>query len=185
MKTTIKIGTLLIAFTLLIAACKKKEDEPEPEPAAALAPAPQMNGSMTAMLNGASWTSIKNSASLVVDNDQDLSALAINGETSGDMFVMGIDFPTSNTTFATGNYDFGGANDQALLLYATKTSGGTTTQHFPKSGNINITSVDHTNKKISGTFDFILAKSGAKTKADSIFITNGVFTNITYVIGTK
>ncbi|HOZ87865.1 MAG TPA: hypothetical protein PL029_08910, partial [Bacteroidia bacterium] len=63
MKITKTIALLLISIALF-SACKKKESDPEPEPT----PAPVINGSMTATLNGNSWTSIKNSAEFLIDD---------------------------------------------------------------------------------------------------------------------
>jgi hypothetical protein len=176
MKITKTIALLLVSIALF-SACKKKESDPEPEPT----PAPTINGSMTANLNGNSWTSIKNSAEFLIDDTDQISAISINGETSAEMFVWGIDFPTANPNIAVGNHDMGLTKDDAVMIYVKKTAnGGTLIEHSPDEGTINITAVDNVNKKISGTFTLLAHKIGSTAAADSIKITNGVFTNISF-----
>jgi hypothetical protein len=177
---TKKISLAIICF-FLFNACKKKAADPVP---VVNTPAPVvMNGSMTALLNGASWTSTKNTGQLVIDNTNNLSALVLNGETSANIFALGIDFPTASTNIAVDTHDFGLTKDDALISYSQKTAGGGfLSQHIPDEGTLNITAVDNVNKKISGTFSCIMHKSGSTLSADSIKITNGVFTNITYVV---
>jgi hypothetical protein len=174
----IKHTTVLIICISLLSACKKKSSS---DPATNSTPAPTINGSMTAVLNGNNWTSIKNSAEFLIDTTQGISGIAINGETSADLFVFGIDFPNTNTNISVNTHDFGLAKDDAVFLYTKKTSnGGTLIEHSPDEATINITSVDNSNKKISGTFTLKAHKIGSSAAADSINIKNGVFTNISF-----
>ncbi|MES2678337.1 MAG: DUF6252 family protein [Bacteroidota bacterium] len=176
MKIARTIALLLIAVTLFDSCNKKKDPEPEPAPVV-----PTINGSMTANLNGNSWTSVKNYAELLIDDTDQISAIAINGETADNMFVWGIDFPTADPNIAVGNHDMGLTRDDAVMIYVKKTAnGGTLIEHSPDEGTINITAVDNVNKKISGTFTLLAHKIGSTAAADSIKITNGVFTNISF-----
>lgn len=184
MKSIKKISLVLVCL-VLISSCKKKSSTPAENTTAVPTPTPTstVNGSMTAKLNGANWVSIRNTGALQIDTDNDISALVLNGETAGDIFALGIDFPTANLNVAIGNHDYGLTKDDAIMTYTKKTSGGgTLTQHFPDEGTFNITSVDNTNKKVSGTFSFKMHKVGSTASADSIIVTNGVFTNISYVV---
>ncbi len=177
-----KLISLALVVLISISSCKKKSSDPEPESAPAPV-APAMNGSMTAMLNGASWTSVKNSAELLIDDDQQISGFAINGETAGDMFVFAFDIPDANTNLLVDTHDQGLTKDDAVMLYVKKNAGGgTSIQHSPDEGTMNITSVDNTNKKASGTFTLKLHKIGSTASADSIKITNGIFTNLSFTV---
>jgi len=177
-KNIVNKKVLVIVLAVCFFACKKK-DTPPPT----VVTTPPLNGSMTAKLNGTNWVSIKNSGVLKIDKTNDISALVLNGETSSDIFALGIDFPTASTTLTVGDHDQNGAKDDVVFTYATKTAGGgTLSQHFVDTGNMNITSVDNVNKKVSGTFDFILYKGGSTAATDSIKITSGVFTDISYSI---
>lgn len=183
MKRTFNInkwsGILLVALVAL-SSCRKKQD-PEPEPVAVTPPAPTVNGSMTAVLNGNNWTSVKNSAELLIDDDMQISAFALNGETSADMFVFGFDIPNANPNLVIDTHDQGLAQDDAVMLYVKKRSGGgTLIEHSPDEGTLNITSVDNASKKVSGTFTLKAHKVGST--ADSIKIINGVFTNISFTV---
>ncbi len=178
MKLTRTIALLLISASLLTACKKKKDPEPDPTPTPTT---PAMNGSMTANLNGNSWTSIRNSAEMIIDDSQEISAIAINGETSADIFVFGIDFPTVN--IAVGPHDEGLSKDDAVMIYTKKTAnGGTLIEHFTDQGTLNITALDNVNNKISGTFTLKGHKVGSSASADSIKITNGVFTDISFTV---
>lgn len=183
MKSSVMSFFKNLAVLLLVVAlgfsCKKKSDpEPDPTPAA-----PTTNGSMTAQVNGNSWTSTRNTAELLIDDDQQISAFAINGETSADMFVFAFDIPNANTNLLVDTHDQGLTKDDALMLYVVKNSGGgTSIQHSPDEGTMNITAVDNTNKKVSGTFTLKSHKINSTASADSIKITNGVFTNLTFTI---
>jgi hypothetical protein len=173
----IKHTTVLLICILLLSACKKKSSS---DPATNSTPAPTINGSMTAVLNGNNWTSIKNSAGLVIDTAQEISALVLNGETSADIFAFGIDFPNTNANISVDTHDFGLTKDDGVFTYTKKIGNGTLTEHIPDEATINITSVDNTNKKISGTFTLKAHKVGSSAAADSIHIKNGVFTNISF-----
>lgn len=180
-----KVLVLASVVALGFSACKKKDETPAPVATTTTTtpPAATLNGSMTAKIDGADWTSIKNSGMVMTDQANSASALVLNGETATTFFALGIDFPTSSSTLIAGNHDQNGSKDDVVFTYATKTSGGgTVSQHIVDKGNFNITSVDNANKKVSGTFDFVLHKIGASTAADTMHITNGVFTGISYTI---
>jgi hypothetical protein len=181
MKTTthtIKIMTLVLALGV---SCKKKSSTTTP--ATPATPAPTTNGSMTAKLNNSSWTSTKNTAQLAIDKDNNMSGLIINGETANDYFVFGVDIAGVSENLQAGPHDVGGTQDDIVFVYTQKTQGGgTLTQHICDEGQMLITQVDYTNKKFSGTFSFKLHKIGSSNAADSLVITNGVFTNISYIV---
>src|SRR6218665_481759 len=184
-KTKFNITALLTLSLLVLVAvssCKKKKSDPEPEPAA-VTPAPQTNGTMTAVLNGNSWTSTRNSADLLIDDDQQISAFAINGETAADLFVFGFDIPNANPNLVIDMHDQGLTRDDAVMIYTKKKpNGGTIIEHNPDEGTLNITSVDNASKKVSGTFTLKAHKIGSTAAADSIIITNGVFTNVSFTV---
>jgi hypothetical protein len=176
-------GILALSLLVLVAvsSCKKKKSDPEPETTAT--PQPQTNGTMTAVLNGSNWTSVKNSAELLIDDDQQISAFALNGETSANLFVFGFDIPDANPNLLVDTHDEGLAKDDAVMVYAIKTSGGgTLIQHMIDEATFNITAVDNASKKASGTFTLKAHKIGSTASADSIKITNGVFTNVAFTV---
>jgi hypothetical protein len=177
--------TALLILPLLaliaVSSCKKKKD-PEPEETT-VTPQPQTNGTMTAVLNGNSWTSTRNSAELLIDDDQQISAFALNGETSANLFVFGFDIPNANTNLLVDTHDEGLTKDDAVMIYAKKTAGGgTLIEHSIDEATFNITAVDNANKKASGTFTLKAHKIGSTAAADSIKITNGVFTNVSFAV---
>jgi hypothetical protein len=51
-----------------------------------------------------------------------------------------------------------------------------TDNYLATTGTVTITSIDETNKKISGTFEF----TGKKNLTESVSITNGTFSNLGY-----
>jgi hypothetical protein len=45
-----------------------------------------------------------------------------------------------------------------------------------------ISSIDKVNKTVSGTFSFVSAKLNVQRSADTVRVTNGVFTDINFVV---
>jgi hypothetical protein len=190
MKRIIKYtSVILVAAALLVFSCKKKDETPAGNSTTTTAGSTtsgsttgggNTGGSMSVTKNGTAWSTTSVSAVLLVDDDNDMSAISINGFTSADIIILGIDFPTASTTLTNGNHNI---DDAGLIMYTQRTSGGgTLTEHVPDEGTVNITSVDNTNKKISGTFSCIMHKVGSSAPADSLKLTNGVFTNVSYII---
>ena len=50
------------------------------------------------------------------------------------------------------------------------------------SKNMTISSVDKVNKTVSGTFSFVSAKLNVQSSADTVRVTNDVFTDINFVV---
>lgn len=176
-------GILLPALLVMLcglSACNKNNNS---TPTTTTPPVSTSNGTITAVVNGASWTSIKNSAMLTIHQSQGISGCVINAESAADFIAVGIDIPTTSSLVTTGAHDFKGQNDDLLITYSLKnSSGGLTTQHFPKQAASTISSVDNVNKKVSGTFSFMNVKSNAQNSADTIRVTNGVFTDINFTV---
>lgn len=180
-----KVFLVIICFSLVLS-CKKKSstnNSNNSSTSTTTGNTPAISSSFTANKNGVAWSGTQNSATYIIDDDNQISAIAINGVTSSDLISMGIDFPNANENPSVGNPDLGLTNDDAVFVYSTKTSGGgTLTQHFPDEATINITAVDLANKRVSGNFTCKMHKVGSTAAADSIKFTNGVFTNIPYTV---
>ena len=122
-------------------------------------------GSMEAKVDGADFEA--NAPAAVISN--------------GNIVITGI--KTSNnerivlTAFGTtaGNYDFSPLNLNGGAVYTIEVD-TTTTNYIPLQGNFNISSINSSNNRMSGTFSFT-AFSGL---TDSVVITDGEFDNINY-----
>src|SRR4051812_34918307 len=111
--TIVKKISLLIICILFLSFCKKKKAE-EPAPAPAVNNTPTMNGSMTATLNGVGWTSTTNTGVLLIDMTNSISALVLNGETSANIFALGVDLPTASSNLIVDTHDIGLTKDDAV-----------------------------------------------------------------------
>lgn len=70
---------------------------------------------------------------------------------------------------------------QAEVIYKPSGSSSDTTKktYMGKTGNVTITANDTKNKLVSGTFNFVLVNT--KDANDQITVTNGKFTNLSYL----
>ncbi len=177
-KGTMRSILLLAAFSLCLSACNKDNSC---APLAASAPASVSNGTITAEVNGAAWRSVKNSAMLSMGRG--IYGFVINAESASELVAISIDIPTTDNFISTGSHAFKGQVDDLLITYSTRNkSGRLTTQHLPEQATLSISSVDKVNKKVSGTFSFVSAKSNAQSSADTVRVTNGVFTDLNFVV---
>lgn len=179
MKKVLKFGVYTMLSLLVISACKKKSNTNT----TSTSTSSSINGSITAVVQGANWTSIRNSASLIIDNTNGYSGIVINAETNADLMAIGIDIAGTSSLIATGAHDTNGPIDDLVITYSTKNSnGGLFTEHFPVTASLNITSVDNVNHKFSGNFNYVMHKVNSQTAADTLIVKNGVFTDIAFGI---
>lgn len=148
---------LFILFTTLIFSCKEKE---------AVTPI-VIQGSLTAEIDSINRNYSINMVNTTIDT----------GISDGIKFIVieGMDLG-SNTLFFyipsrdTGTYKLA-QGIESTIRYISKQG----VMYRGKSGTVRITKVDFINKKLSGTFNAKLLQTGS---TDTIYLTNGVFTDL-------
>lgn len=167
LKTAFTSGLLAASMLLMFTGCSKDDDNNAtntPTPAAA---------SMTAKVDGVAWSSLSNKvAASIISNVTNLTGVA------SDSTVLTISIQDAVSVGDTIDLGPGSGNAGAFLLTPNGTANGWSSNGNPACyGEMIITAMDVTNKKISGTFEYKVWRA-----TDNTFktITDGVFTNVTY-----
>ena len=160
------IFTALISL-ILFSSCKKDKDDDSNNIIT--------NATMTATVDGASWTSItrvtkhyKNPASFVI------TGTSVNGQ------VIVITVRGDQVGHYTSSTSIDSASAQVGCVWQPDASSPTTDNYFSKSGTVDISEIDTANTKISGTFSFDLIKTDSLGYQTAKTITNGKFTGLSY-----
>ncbi|MFH2096914.1 MAG: DUF6252 family protein [Bacteroidota bacterium] len=145
----------------LLTSCKKDDDDDNPLLSTA---------SMTCQVDGNSWAAVTR----VTRHSLTTQTYTITGtDASGAVIVITIRGEAVGTYSSSTSID--SLNAQVGAVYQPDASSPATDNYFSKSGTVTISSLDETNKKVSGTFSFSLTKSGT-----AMSITNGKFTDLSY-----
>lgn len=166
-KNTLTSGLLAASMLLMFTGCSKDDDNNStntPTPAAA---------SMTAKVDGVAWSSLTNKvAASIISNVTNITGVA------SDSTVITITVQDAVSVGDTIDLGPGSGNAGA---FAPTTNGSipawSSNGNAACYGELIITAMDVTNKKISGTFEFKVWRA-----TDNTFktITDGVFSNVTY-----
>ena len=149
-----KIIISLVTF-LIIISCTKDESGNIVLPA------------MSALINGVEWTTLTRVTVL------EESKFIITGtSTTGKSLVITI-FGTSE-----GLYNVTLIPPGAAAVYKESVSPTTEDAFFSATGEVNLTNVDTSKKRISGTFSFIVVRNFTNT----VNITQGKFSNLLYTV---
>lgn len=148
-------------------------------------------GSLTATINGKAWkaTTIGN-VSLTRYATLNGQRFDIDARDATHIFQLACEGPlTVIEGMPVKSYLFDDndpINNDALFFNSYIVGQNTYMEHWPRIGHLTITSINTTNKTISGTFNFISDKAGAlQTQIitpDVFEVTNGVFTNLKYTV---
>jgi hypothetical protein len=146
-----RLMVLLLAFTVVIASCSKDKDDSVVK--------------LGAKIDGKNWeasvrvTSLTNGVFVITGTSATSQVLAvtINGD-------------------ATGTYELGIGNAKCAATYKESALATDANIYVSASGKVTLTKVDKTNKTISGTFEFIIARSLTDTKT----VTAGQFNDLSY-----
>lgn len=158
MKTKIStISILFIAFALIFNSCKKEDVE---QAVANIVP------EFSASIDGVAWKATIPTATLSSSGENHV--LTILGTNSSQLSVI-----IYGKTAKIYKLDPLGGLGQAGCVYNKENT------FTSISGEVNLTSIDEVNKKVRGTFSFVLRYLTTEVK-----ITNGKFTDIKYIITT-
>lgn len=142
---------VMLAITLVIGSCSKDSVS--------------TNNKLSAKIDGKSWnasfrvTNLTGNVFVITGTSitGEILAITINGD-SPDLYQLGL------------------GNLECAATYKGSALASTDDIYQSVSGKVNLTKVDKTNKKISGTFDFSLAK----LSLTSISVSNGTFNDLEY-----
>ena len=125
-----------------------------------------LTASMSATIDGNSWTAVTR-VTVRESGKFNITGTSIDGQVinlttfSDSVKTYTLQPPTS--------MQFSG-------LYNPDATAPATDNYLATTGTVTITSIDETNKKVSGTFEF----TGKKNLTESVSITNGTFSNLGY-----
>ena len=145
------IFTILIAI-LAFASCSKDS--------------PLLSAKMTATIDGKSWSSLISPVTVLTSNRFIITGTSLSGE----ILIVEINGD------AVGTYNTNTTTIQCMATYKGSLTTTTTDAYVSALGKVNLTQVDKTNKKISGTFEFTLIRNLTETKT----VSAGSFTNLSY-----
>jgi hypothetical protein len=178
MNNKLKLAMLICVAAIALNSCKKNSS---PSPSSSTSPTPNTaTGTFTAKVDGQAYTASATQNTLLIANGESRMDVRATNATNGLIVTVG-ELDTDDVV-ATKTYKFIGENDDDALLtwYTITPGGGTVTEHILADARVTITSCNATTKKVSGTFSGKLFKASNDT--DTLFITDGVFTDVTYSI---
>jgi hypothetical protein len=158
------IITSLLAFCIFIS-CQKKFEDPN-------IISPVGSAEFKAKINGALFVAVLTGAAIREDSVISIAAESIDRQ----MIVFAVkDSGVHEYTLAMKSvFNYGGYTDAASIAFASNEG----INPGDSGGTLSITSIDRTNKLISGTFNFKAFHQDNRTQRS---ITEGVFNNIPYL----
>jgi len=159
MKTVAKISLMLSFFVLFsLNSCDEAKDE--------------LFGSMTANIDGNEWASITR----VSIYDEEKDRLKINAtDASGEIMIIYI------TGTSEGSKSVGTGGDNTFIAYYKESaSTNLDDSHISISGSVTISSFSKSDKKVSGSFSFDMAKGSVQDLTNPKEVKNGTFSNIAF-----
>jgi len=158
---TKKIHLILIASLILFSSACKKDSSNNPI-------IPGINTSMSAKIDGNEWSTIIRSCT------KNANTIVLNGVSlDGKIIEINIS-PNIATEVLSINKDY---TIPITSFYKKQATISTNDIYFSTNGTVRLSLMDQTNKLISGTFSF----SAMSISFGVASITNGSFTNISYV----
>lgn len=162
MKRVLLTGLVLFLGLTVITSCGKDDDD---DPVATIKE--QLIGSMSADLDGVSWSA---DAPGAVRTNGTIVLTGITTDQSKTIILT-----ANGTTTGTYNFTLPNLGGGALIRIATSTD---TTEYAATSGSMDISSLNTTNTRLSGTFSF--SGLSISLPLDTIDVTSGTFTNVLY-----
>jgi polyisoprenoid-binding protein YceI len=152
---------IILSLAIVFIQCKKDDDSPTNliNPTA----------SMTAKVNGASWSAVTRATTLQSGNFVISGTGSLNGNNVMAITVFGATAGTYNLDPLTSQVQF-------TANYSTVV-GNTDSIYQAYQGVVTISNVDAANKKVSGTFSFKARLQDMVTEVD---VTEGSFSNLSY-----
>jgi hypothetical protein len=181
----VSLSLLLFATVLMFQNCKKSStDDTTTTTATPL---------LTALINSNTWSPDTVSANITYNAAAKTKTLNVSGTLSQKQvtFAVTLKNATSTNDFTAGTYIVD-ATPNPLMQYSTQQKDGTGAYVFVPygttaegNGTVIVTSVDATNKLMTGTFSFISRKTnydgdGNITSISIANVTSGAFTNLPY-----
>ena len=151
---------LIVGLVSFFFACEEDEDDNNGG-----TPTPSGATSMTAKVNGASWTAMAEGIGASLDSDGSLTIIAVG--------VAG----TDTTLIALGTEAPQGGPFQLDTLSSNENSASANLFFVATSGEIAITAHNANTNTVSGTFNFV---TGEFFGSPGYTVTEGVFNNVTY-----
>ncbi|MBL7933532.1 MAG: hypothetical protein JNL60_16625 [Bacteroidia bacterium] len=163
----------LFLCMLLIGSCKKKDKEVEPETQSQSTPQP---ASISAMINGKTWTPVTYTAILAVDIEEKISALSFVSQTATEKISVEVFYDGVLTAPQTGNF----TNEDAAFVSYNRLD--VFRIYDNKDAGFNVNSSSATSKTFSGSFSYLGVTNVGTNNQDTVEITNGTFKNIPFTI---
>ena len=174
------IVAIAVALIVAMGSCKKKSDDPTPEVVASMSATINETGADSSVVTTtAEWSAITRKsyltgnqltitgvampANILTPTIVDNITITVNG-IDVDTYTLGFDIATAS------------AAAQCGCTLITSYNGKYPSAFISTSGTVNITAVDKTAQRVSGTFEFVVFSGVIKT------ITNGKFENLKYDI---
>jgi len=178
MKKTPFLLAIMLTSSLLVTACSRSSDNPA-DPADSGGGTATGSGTMSATVDGQSWTATSGTVFATYTPTTEGNALSVVGSqvqgTSASTFNITINNVTGTGEFRLGlEPGVGGA--QGIAVYGIGTSAGSTQAWATtntETGTVNITRLDVPNKTVAGTFSFRCRSTNATPEIRNI--TNGRF----------
>ncbi len=154
------ISFLFLSLAIIItASCKKDGDSPLPNIV-------NPSASMTAKVSGANWTATTR-VTVLFNNSFIITGTSLGGKVI-EVSIFG-DSP--------GTYVLDPMQSITQMQGLWKPDGSSSGQNYISvRGTTELTTVDTLNKKISGNFEFVAARSAN----DTVYVQNGAFENLSY-----
>jgi hypothetical protein len=172
---------VLFVFTLVFVGCRKEKPAANSNQSVNSNPViPVVSNHISVKHDGQSMMATRTDASLVISPPPNGRMLTIYGESGAAAEYIGIwlELPDTGTVIKTGQY-FLGPNE--IFHYGRSGTGGGLWSLQRDSATLTITNWEKEKLKVSGTFSGKLHRYGAPG-FDSVTISDGTFTNLSYVI---
>ncbi len=169
-----KISLLLIVALTIITSCSKSSSTSTPT-----STPPAFTGSMSATLDGTTWTATQGSATLLRDFDFDAKRFDLTGTGGDKRIILTLQDEIEGDYVTVKSYKFKDVNNTAIFTISTIVGLSSLTKHIPVDGTFTITKCDAAKKTVDGTFEFSAFEIGTD---DTLHVKNGVFKNINYAV---
>jgi hypothetical protein len=179
-KTHFLLAIFMLTSSLLVTACSRSSDNPA-DPADSGGGTATGSGTMSATVDGQSWTVTSGAVLATYTPTVEGNALAVIGSqvqgTSTSTLTITIENVRGTGEFRLGLPGVGGAQGSAGYGIATSAGAGGNVQVWvttnTETGTVNITRLDVPNKTVAGTFSFRCRNTNATPEIRNI--TNGRF----------
>lgn len=140
---------------------------------------------ISAVINGQDWQGTVKSATLIRVNGE--QRFDISAEANGQLITISCSSTATTGSMPLKSYHFDQENGgDALFTNSYQINGNNFMEHLCDFGTVTLTGTNADSKTASGTFNFTSSKIGELQNQivtpEDIVVTNGVFTNVKYVV---